>query len=106
MSFRPGRFAAMQWRASKRAYGRHIGKYRRVVLVGLLVLGAVGLVLVFLPARYGERMPGPSAPRPVLTPAPSSEPAAGAPEKPAQPPRRAQAALRPPPRRARPRPAG
>src|SRR5437868_10504121 len=97
MNFRPGRFAAMQWRASKRAYGRHIGKYRRVVLVGLLVLSAVGLVLVFLPARYGARMPGPSAPRPVLTPAPSSDPAAGAPEKPAQPARPAQAALRPPP---------
>jgi len=97
MKFRLDRFAAVQWRASKRAYRRRIAKYRRVVPVGLLVLGGIGLVLATLPARYGERMPGPSAVRSVEAPGALREPGA-LPEKPAQSARPTEeAALRPPP---------
>src|SRR6266481_8450141 len=97
MKFRLDRVAAVQWRASKRAYRRRIAKYRRVVPVGLLVLGGIGLVLATLPARYGERMPGPSAVRSVEAPGALREPGA-LPEKPAQSARPTEeAALRPPP---------
>lgn len=97
MNFRLGRFAAVQWRASKRAYRRRIAKHRHVIIVGSLVLVGGSLILAMLAGRHGERMPGPSAVRSVAAPGALREPGA-LPEKPAQSARPTQeAALRPPP---------
>src|SRR6266404_6030481 len=94
MNFRLGRFAAVQWRASKRAYRRRIAKYRHVIVVGSLVLVGGSLILAMLAGRHGERMPGPST---VAAPGALREPGA-LPEKPAQSARPTEeAALRPPP---------
>ena len=94
MNFRLGRFVAVQWRASKRAYRRRIAKYRHVIVVGSLVLVGGSLILAMLAGRHGERMPGPST---VAAPGALREPGA-LPAKPAQSARPTEeAALRPPP---------
>lgn len=97
MQFRLGRFAKTRWRGVKRAYRRHVIRHRRAVVVASLVLAGGALILVSLPARHSERLPGPSAARPVAAPAAPAEPIAQ-PEKPVQPAKPIEeAALRPPP---------
>ena len=88
MRGRISRVAKARWRGVKRAYRRHIAKHPRAAVIALLLLVGGGLVLAALPARHGEKSPGPGAARPV----------AAAPEKPAQPAKPVEeAALRPPP---------